>query len=51
VGEAAVVRSDDIDGNDVIGEVSNGGRRWAFRAHCDDHGEVLSSELELLDDR
>jgi len=46
VGEGAVVRSDDIDGNDVIGEVSLGGRVWSFRVTCDDDGHVLGSEIQ-----
>ncbi len=45
MGEGAVVRSDDIDGNDVIGEVSLGGQVWQFRVTCDDDGFVVDSEL------
>jgi hypothetical protein len=49
VGEGAVVRSDDIEGNDVIGQVSQGDRGWRFRVHCDDDGFVTGSELVSLD--
>jgi len=45
VGEGAVVRSDDIDGSGVLGEVTQGGRTWQFRVTCDDDGHVLASDL------
>jgi hypothetical protein len=49
VGEGAVVRSDDIDDNDVIGEVALGASVWRFRVRCDDDGFVLGSELTPVD--
>jgi hypothetical protein len=49
VGEGAVVRSDDVDGNDVIGEVSLPGIAWRFRVHCDDDGYVVDSELTPIE--
>jgi hypothetical protein len=47
VGERVVVRSDDIDGNDVIGTATTAsGVVYRFRAHATDDGDILSSELE-----
>jgi hypothetical protein len=40
-----VVRSDDIDGNDVIGTVTAAGATYHFRASATDDGEIISSEL------
>jgi hypothetical protein len=45
VGEGAVVRSDDVEDNDVLGEVSLGDTRWRFRVTCDDDGTVVASEI------
>ena len=41
-----VVRSDDIDGNEIIGTVDAGDRSYTFRALCSDDGEVESSVIE-----
>jgi hypothetical protein len=42
-----IVRSDDIDGNDIIGTVSDAtGTSWSFRAHATDDGEIIGSELD-----
>jgi hypothetical protein len=49
VGEGAVVRSDDVEGNDVIGEVSSGDVAWRFRVQCDDDGYVVGSELTPIE--
>lgn len=45
MGEGAVVRSDDIEENDVIGVVSLGDATWRFRVRCDDDGTVVDSEV------
>jgi hypothetical protein len=44
IGADAVVRSDDVQDNDVIGEAVADGCRYGFRVHFNDGGEVLSSE-------
>jgi hypothetical protein len=49
VGEGAVVRSDDVEGNDVIGEVSLPDAAWRFRVECDDDGYVVGSELTSVE--
>jgi hypothetical protein len=49
VGEGAVVRSDDIEDNDVIGQVPLDDVQWRFRVRCNDEGFVLGSELTPLD--
>jgi hypothetical protein len=42
-----VVRSDDIDGNDIIGTVTDvTGAAWRFRASATDDGEIIRSDLE-----
>jgi hypothetical protein len=42
-----IVRSDDIDGNDIIGTVTDAkGTTWRFRAHATDGGEMIGSELD-----
>jgi hypothetical protein len=42
-----VVRSDDIDGNDIIGTVTTArGAVFQFVAHATDEGEIMSSELD-----
>ena len=46
LGEGVVVRSDDIDGNDVIGTVTApDGTVYDYRASCTDDGEVVESTL------
>jgi hypothetical protein len=46
LGEGVVVRSDDIDGNDVIGTVTTAsGVVHRFRAYASDDGEIISSEV------
>jgi hypothetical protein len=46
LGAGVVVRSDDIDGYDIIGTVTRGGETYRFRAHATDDGEIESSELD-----
>jgi hypothetical protein len=47
LGDGVVVRSDDIDGNDIIGSVTTAtGSSHRFRAHAADDGDILSSELD-----
>ncbi len=42
-----IVRSDDIDGNDIIGTATDAaGTVWSFRARATDGGEIVDSELE-----
>jgi hypothetical protein len=42
-----VVRSDDIDDNDILGTVTDAtGTVWRFRAHATDDGEITGSELD-----
>ena len=44
-----VVRSDDIDGNDIIGVVTTaGGAAYRFRAQATDDGDIIGSELGRL---
>lgn len=45
LGEGVVVRSDDIDGNDVIGTAATSTAVHRFRVTCTDDGEVVSSEI------
>jgi hypothetical protein len=49
VGEGVVVRSDDIDGNDIIGTATVGDRRFRFRATATDDCEITGSEIEPID--
>lgn len=47
LGEGVVVRSDDIDENDIIGTVTTpAGAVHHFRAHATDAGEIIGSELD-----
>jgi hypothetical protein len=47
LGEGVVVRSDDIDENDIIGTVTTAdGVEHHFRAHATDDGEILGSDLD-----
>ena len=48
MGQKVVVRSDDIDGNDIIGTVVAADRVYRFRATASDDGEIVSSELDPL---
>ena len=41
-----VVRSDDIDGNEIIGTVVAGDRSYTFRAVATDDGEIVTSRIE-----
>ncbi len=46
LGDGVVVRSDDIDGNDIIGTVTTpDGAVHGFRAHADDGGRILGAEI------
>jgi hypothetical protein len=46
LGEGVVVRSDDIDGNDIIGTVTSGdGTAYHYRAHATDGGEILGADI------
>ena len=47
LGEGVVVRSDDIDGNDILGTVTaSNGTMYRYRAHASDGGEILGADLE-----
>lgn len=41
-----VVRSDDVDGNQVSGTAEAGGRAYRFAAHFTDAGEVVECTVE-----
>jgi hypothetical protein len=45
IGEGAVVRSDDVVGNTVIGTAELNGRRYHFEVRMSDNGAVLGSEI------
>lgn len=46
MGEGIVVRSDDVDGNDVRGAVAQGATEQRFAARFTDDGEVLECRLD-----
>ncbi len=47
LGEGVVVRSDDIDGNDIIGTVTTrDGAVHRYRAHATDRGEILGADID-----
>ena len=47
LGEGVVVRSDDIDNNDIIGNAtSRDGAVHRYRAHASDSGEILGAEID-----
>ena len=47
IGEDVVVRSDDIDGNDIIGTATTAdGAVFRFRAHADDAGAIQSADID-----
>jgi hypothetical protein len=46
IGEGAIVRSDDVDGNTVLGTAEHGGRTYQFKVRMTDRGEVVDSEIE-----
>ena len=47
MGEGLVVRSDDIDGNDILGIVTMpDGTVHRYRAHCTDDCQIIGAEIE-----
>ncbi|MGH9123473.1 MAG: hypothetical protein ACRDZ8_01960 [Acidimicrobiales bacterium] len=47
LGEGVVVRSDDIDENDIIGTATTPlGVVHRFRAHATDDGQMVGSDIE-----
>ena len=46
LGEGIVVRSDDVDGNDVSGVVARGATEQRFAARFTDDGEVVECQLD-----
>ena len=46
LGEGVVVRSDDVDGNDVRGVVRTPTGEWTYAASFTDAGDVVSCEVE-----
>ena len=46
IGEGVVVRSDDVEGNDVIGTAFLGEQAFRFRAHYTDEGDVETCSIE-----
>jgi hypothetical protein len=49
IGEGAVVRSDDVEGNTVIGTAELEGRTYKFRVQMTNSGDVTGSEIEPVD--
>ncbi|HWO94018.1 MAG TPA: hypothetical protein VNL92_04575 [Dehalococcoidia bacterium] len=46
IGEGVIVRSDDVVGNDILGEATWHGRRYRVRIRCNDDGTVAGSDIE-----
>jgi hypothetical protein len=46
IGEGVVVRSDDVEGNDVMGTAFVRDQTFRFRVHYTDEGQIESCDVE-----